>query len=156
MNRRFLAIVLALVVVGFAVFGLPSPPGKKAHAQAGAPGYILLASGWNIGSVTSGTAVFGTNLKPTQAGSVIRIGVVLGSSVTLAIYETDASGHTFTSLLNGGTALTGGCLYTFVWEARNSAAIGGPTANSTGFNFIVGGPSAVPVLRVTECTSGVD
>lgn len=157
MTRRLpgLALVLALAVIAVALFGLPGPPGRVAHAQSGGGGIVLTASGWNISSVTSGSAVFSTNLKPSQAGSVMRICVVLGSSVPLAVYETDGT-HTYTSYLNGGTALTAGCYYTFVIETRNANAIGGPSSNPTAFNFIVAGATTVPVLRVTEVIGAVD
>jgi len=153
MSRRFYGAVIFALVVGLASF--LSLPTRQAHAQASGGGIVLLASGWNISAVTSGSAVFGTNLKPTQAGSVLRICVVLGSSVPLAVYETDGT-QTFTSYLNGGTALTAGCYYTFVVELRCATAIGGPASNPTAFNFVVGGPSTVPILRATEVLGSVD
>lgn len=151
MKTRLMILILALAGISMAY----QPQVKKAAAQNGG-GMFILASGWNISSVTSGQPVFVTNLVPKQSGSVIRIGVVLGSTAPLAIYETDGLGHTFTSWLNGGTALTASSLYTFVWEARSTNAPGGPTLNSTAFNFVVGSATTVPILRVTECVSGID
>lgn len=154
MRSRLALLLVCLSLAAAGIFGMPSPPGRKAYAQSGNGGIVLLASGWNISAVTSGNRVFATNLVPSQAGSVIRIAVVLGSSVPFAVYETDGT-NTATSYFNGGTSLTAGCVYTFVYEVRNKNAIGGPTANPTAFNFVVGG-TTVPVLRVTEVIGPVD
>lgn len=152
--RRFRLLVAPVLLVLFALYlALPGHAVKQAHAQQQGAGMILTASGWNISSVTSGGTVFATNLTAKTPGSILRICVVLGTAAPLSIFETDGT-HTFTSYLNGGTALTAGCYYTFLIEARCSTPPGGPTSNPTAFNFVVGGPTTVPVLRVTECTSG--
>jgi hypothetical protein len=155
MRRNWLA-ALALVTFGVLVGVDVSRRPGIVHAQVGGP--IQLASGWNIGSVSSGVSVFASNLVPQQTVTMCRIAVVLGSSVPLSIKETDGT-HTFTSPLNGGTALTAGTCYTFVWELRLGNGKGSPSnpgAGPTGFNFVVGGASTVPILRVTEIDGAVD
>jgi hypothetical protein len=144
--KKILAAVLALALVGTVVELRP----RVAHAQSDAA-VVPLGALWNTASTNASVNLFTTNLKTTRATSVIRIGVVVGSSVTLSIKETNGT-QTFTSALNGGTALTAGALYTFVWEARNSDGAG----NAVTFNFVMGGTSTVPILRVTEVVAAVD
>ena len=151
--RHFIVPALLFAFALASLLGLREP--RHAHAQVGDGTLLDQASGWNISSVASGGTVFATALKTSRAVSCIRIGVVLGSTAPLSIQETDGT-HTFTSYLNGGTALTAGCMYTFVWETRNANAPGGVAGGPTTFNFVVGGPTTVPVLRVTELIGGVD
>jgi hypothetical protein len=76
--------------------------------------------------------------------------------VPIQILETDGS-VTIKSYLNGGAALTAGAYYTFVIEARNKDAPGGPTGNPNAYNVVVtGGASTFPVCRVTEVVNGPD
>jgi len=146
-----LYIAAFCLLLGF-VIGRPT---RDVHAQVGGgPGIVPMFNGWNITTVTSGSRVFATNKSPTQAASSIRISVVLGSSVPLSIYETDGT-NTFTMPLNNGVALTAGTCYTFVWGTRCSSAPGG-VAGPNAFNFVVQGPTTVPVLRVDECVGAVD
>jgi len=143
---------------------------RPVHAQSGG-GFIPIASGWNIPSVTGGTSIFTTNLTLKTSASAIRISVVLATTSTFSIVETDGT-HTFTSAMNSGTALTGGQTFTFVWGTRNSAQPGSVTQSGAGgatstignvsgvtpsaINFSVGTTTAVPIIRVDELTSGVD
>lgn len=149
--RRFLPFLMTFAVAAMCLLVGRLIPTREANAQADAA-IVPLVSGWNIGSVSSGSAVLSTDFKPTRTTSVFRIAVVLGSSAPLSIRETDGT-HTFTSLLNGGSNLSAGTCFTFVWESRFSATSG---LQPNGFNFIVGSPTTVPIIRVTELTGSVD
>lgn len=143
----FLAVLVLVAIV------LTRPPAERqARAQTG--GYLARVNSWNVGSITSGNAILASNFTATQAASVFRITVVLGSSAPIALYTTDGT-HTFTSWLNGATNLSAGCVYTFTTGARNSGAPGGGTG-PTAFNFVVGSATTVPYLWVDEVTGSVD
>jgi hypothetical protein len=144
--KKIIAVLLALLL-GCAF--LEFRP-RLAHAQSDAA-VVPLGALWNKGSTNASTNLFTTDLKTTRATSVIRIGVVVGSSVKLSVKETNGA-QTFTSSLNGGSALAAGSLYTFTWEARNSDGAG----NAVTFNFVMDGTSTVPILRVTEVVAAVD
>ena len=166
--KRFVPYIL---VATFALLLSHAIWRPASHVRADSTGLVAVVDGWNIASVASGANVLTTNVKTSQAASAIRITVVLGSSVPFGIYETDGT-HSFSSYLNGGTALTAGCYYTFVIGARYSGAIGGRTQSGAGgatvtvgnvsgttpnaHNFFVGGPTTVNVLREEEVVGGVD
>ena len=152
MKTRILIVILILAIAG--LVATHDPPMRRAHAQD--TGAIILSSGWNISSVSSGNTVFASNVVAKQAGSVLRIAVVLGSAAPFSIKEFGSDGTNFTSYFNGGTALSAGCMYTFVWESRCKTAIGGSNPGPLSFNFVVSSPTTVPILRVTECVGGVD
>lgn len=143
---RIFLPVLILAALAVAVFEL-KPKAVRAEDSSSAP----LGALWNKGSTLASTNLFTTSLKTNRATSVIRIGVVLGSSVKLSIVETNGT-QTFSSKLNGDNALTAGTLYTFVWEARNTDGAG----TAVTFNFQMSGTSTVPILRVTEVSGAVD
>lgn len=147
----FPAIVLALASFVVAALSL-SPPARIARAQGSDFSIVPLVDGWNISSVTSGSAVLSSSFHPNKRTAAIRIGVVLGSSAPLSIRESDGT-RTFTSYLNGGTNLSAGTMYTFVWETRYFTD--GASGPST-YNFIVGSPTTVPILRVTQVDGAVD
>lgn len=160
-------VFIFLVGVLFTVSAL-RPTG---HVRADSTGLVAIVDGWNISSVSSGANVLTTNVHTSQAASALRITVSLASSVPFGVYETDGT-HAFSSYLNGGTALTANCEYTFVIGARYSGAIGGRTQSGAGgatvtlgnvsgttpnaLNFFVGGPTAINKLRAEEVVGGVD
>lgn len=152
MKTRLAAFLLA-VVVALAVMTRP-PAEREARAQSGG-GTTPLVNAWNVGSVTSGSAVLGANFKPLSAASVLRITAVLGSTAPLSVFVTDGT-HTFTVPLNGGTALTAGCAFTFTIGCRLSTAPGGVAGGPTGYNFVVGGTTTVPILWCDEVVGAVD
>jgi hypothetical protein len=148
MKSRLLAFLLAVAV---AILVMTRPPAQReAHAQTGLLGR---STAWNVSSVASGGLVFVSSQTTTQAFSAVRMTVVLGSSVPLSVVWSDKANHTFTSYLNSGTALSAGAAYTFVFGARNSTAPGGVTGPNA-FNFVVGGPTTVPLLWCEEVTGG--
>lgn len=151
--KKSLPWLVALVLAFAGLFrGYESP--RAAHGQS-AGGYHPVVNSWNVGSVTSGNAILASNFVGSQPASVFRITVVLGSSAPLAVYTTDGT-HTFTSWLNGATALSAGCVYTFTTGARSASAPGGVAGGPTGFNFKVGSATTVPYLWVDEVTTGSD
>jgi hypothetical protein len=145
MNKRE-KLLLVLWLTLLAAFIHPSP---AAHAQPEGGTVRPLASVWNRGSTNASTNLL-TSSVAVSGASVIRIGVVLGSSVKLSIVETNGT-QTFSSFLNGGTALAAGTLYTFVWEGRAKDG-----TNNITFNFQMDGTSTVPILRVSEVIAPVD
>lgn len=147
MLKRYMAVLLAVAVLATSVVEFRP---RKARAD-GQDAFRSLGALWNKGSTGASTNLFSSSLATKSAVSVVRIGVVLGSSTTLSIVETNGT-QTFSSTLNGGTALTAGSLYTFAWEARNTDGAG----NNVTFNFQMGGTSTVPILRVTEVVGAVD
>jgi hypothetical protein len=154
-------LTVALAAVLLLAASLCSPPGRVARAQSNGGDYIPLINAWNVSSVSSGSPVLGANVIPRRGASVLRIAVVLGSSVPLAIYFTDGT-TSFTCPLNGGTALTAGCAYTFVMESRcvkpygSVGGSGGIAGTPSALNFVVQGPTTVPLLWVSELNSGAD
>lgn len=160
MRKIFAAVALVCAVL-FAA-SMHSPPLRSARAQqAGGQGLVALGNGWNVGAVSSGSAVFGSDLVPSQGVSTIRMTIVLTASAPVAFRETDGLGHTFTSSLNGGTALSANCYYTFVIGTRAYStslgkAVGGTAGWPTGINVVIQSPASVNICRVEEVTGGTD
>lgn len=93
-------------------------------------------------AVSSNTNVFASNLPhSTQAvSSAFRVTVCLSGGDTVLAVRLDTSTTDYTMNLNGGTALTADCLYTFTFAVDASL----------GYNFRVGTDCTIAYLLVEE------
>lgn len=116
-------------------------------------GVAALATVHNGSAPGANTNIFSTSLKVSPSASAIRVTVCLSTGSVFNVVVTDGT-NPHTQSLNGGTALTANCLYTFTFGARRYSSqpyTAGTTAEIS-YNFQVATDSVIETLFVEECT----
>jgi len=123
--------------------------------QAAMPniGIAALATVYNGAAPGANTNILTDSVKVSPSASALRITVCLSTGSVFNVRVTDGT-NAHTQSLNGGTALTANCLYTFTIGARRYSSqpyTAGTTAELT-YNFQVATDSVIETLFVEEVT----
>lgn len=154
--------VAALALLVGIVAARNYPP--TARGQAGPESLTLKFLGYNIaapGATTniitkSPTGATITGLTPRNATAALRVTVCLATTSIFDCNVTDGT-TAFTWHLNGGTSLTGGCIYSFEIPASGLAATQTQTTSPKAlvWNFQVETNGVIQELEVDEVDTGI-
>ena len=116
-------------------------------------GIAALATVYNGAAPGANTNILTDSVKVSPSASALRITVCLSTGSVFNVRVTDGT-NAHTQSLNGGTALTANCLYTFTIGARRYSSqpyTDGTTAELS-YNFQVAADGVIETLFVEEAT----
>lgn len=158
-------VAVVSLVLAFQLWTHPSLELPRANAQgASGPGIRLRAFLFNAAAPGTSTAIITkdplgktitTGLAPGEGVGAFRITIQVATTTVVDLTATDGTTQKVIHL-NGGTALTAGCLYTFAWGACNR--IPQQDQNATPavllWNVQVETNSAIDLLELDEVSVG--
>ena len=112
---------------------------------------VALATVYNGSAPGANTNII-TPVKVSDSASAMRVTVCLSTSSVFNVRVTDGT-NPHTQSLNGGTALTANCLYTFTFGARRYSSQTGTTELT--YSFQVATDGVIETLLVEEVTGTV-
>lgn len=158
---RARAVAMLALLLGLAALTacLALPPRALAAPPAPTPRGVIFnlpvtgssTAGVFSSALASASSTIGGSAAPTSA---YRVTVCVTGSNSVVSFQAIGNGATVTMSLNGGTALTAGCVYTFTVGVTGAYTNGGATSRALTYNVSVTTTTTLAYLIVDEVTDG--